>query len=153
MLVQLRGSLETVFDPLPRRFLEAAGFAYVVWSSSSPEISSSTRRENEVKTSSSAELSGSSTGYEDEVRASSSAHWILHQHCSYRNAQLLLPTTEVFLHQIRLCRDQFEDWPIQVSYEKHRNTACRTHTHWDYESDCILVSDHRLECHKHVRVS
>jgi hypothetical protein len=66
--------LERVFfDPVPGPFLEAIGFTYVVWSSSSAEISSSTRRENEVKTSSSAELSGSSTGYEDEVRASSSA--------------------------------------------------------------------------------
>jgi hypothetical protein len=60
-----------LFNTLLRRSLEAVGFAYVVWSSSSAEISSSIRCKNEVKMSSSAEVSGSSTRY--EVRASSSA--------------------------------------------------------------------------------
>jgi len=44
----------------------------VVWSSLLAKISCSTRCENEVKTSLSAELSGSLTGYEDKLRASSS---------------------------------------------------------------------------------
>jgi len=63
------------FNPVPGRFVEVVGFASVVRDNSSSETSSSMGRENEVKTSSSAEVSVFLTGYENEVelRASSSA--------------------------------------------------------------------------------
>jgi hypothetical protein len=60
---------------------------------------------------------------------------------------------ESFFSQVKLSRDQFENWPIQISNKEHRNTACRINTHWYYESNYILVSDDCTECHKHVRAS
>jgi hypothetical protein len=62
-----------LFNTLLRRSLEAVGFAYVVWSSSSAEISSLTACENEVKMSLLVTLSGSFAGHENEVSTSSSA--------------------------------------------------------------------------------